>query len=88
MVPDLNLPKDLSFLALSNRSFHEIFHPWIYENEIDGNRGHRVLVFAAQMRHISTIRLLLRLNADRVIRGKTKFDPNGRTGGYGYRFSA
>lgn len=77
IVAGLKAPEDLTSLARLTRDFHRTFQPWIYDNEIGLDGGHKVLVFATQMGHIHTVQLLLRLNADRVIRGKNQLDPNG-----------
>ncbi|KAJ5355177.1 ankyrin [Penicillium cataractarum] len=86
IIGDLRLPKDLSCLARVNRDFYDIFLPWLYDSEIDRDGCHKVLVFATQMGHISTVRLLLRLNADRSIQGKSQLNPNGLMKGDYFRY--
>ena len=82
VIADLDAPRDLSALARSNRSFYEIFNPWIYLDELTRDGGYSIIVYAAQMGHVGTIQRLLQFSTDNTTQKELELDATGFAQGF------
>lgn len=82
IVADLDVPRGISALARSSRSFYETFNSWIYLDELTRDGGYSVIVYAAQMEHAETIQRLFQFSTDNTTQEDLKLDATGFAQGF------